>query len=166
MVMKTLCTISRIPKIFRSATEEWGAGDPPVLNMYIYYTRCVLHVFTIYISYVCAYTLYNIYSLTLYLYHIDSIGAKLDAFQAPLAERSQSVTMNITHEKRCVICITKSIYILQYLIPSKPPSLLYDNSPHHPILKMTQLAQKVAALIVGLNVDSQIVSDRYTLFVD
>ena len=44
MVMKTLCTISRIPKIFRSATEEWGAGDPPVLNMYIYYTRCVLHV--------------------------------------------------------------------------------------------------------------------------
>ena len=44
MVMKTLCTISRIPKIFGSATEEWGAGDPPVLNMYIYYILCILHV--------------------------------------------------------------------------------------------------------------------------
>ena len=113
----------------------------------------------------CAYTLYNIYSLTLYLYYIDSIGAKLDAFQAPLAERSQSVTMNITHGKRCVIppkvfilpkvfippkvfFTTKSIYILQHLIPSKPPSLLYDNSPHHPMLKiLTPLAQKVAAHI-------------------
>ena len=68
--------------------------------------------------YVRACTLYNIYSLTLYLYYIDSIGAKLDAFQAPLAERSQSVTMNITHGKRCVI--PPKVFILsKVFIPPK-----------------------------------------------
>ena len=126
----------------------------------IYIHTCVHIHFTIYIHLHCIST------------NIDSIGAKLDAFQAPLAERSQSVTMNITHGKRCVIppkvfilpivfiprkvfFTTKSIYILQHLIPSKPPSLLYDNSPHHPMLKiLTPLAQKVAAHIVS--VDSQI----------
>ena len=103
------------------------------------------------------YTLYNIYSLTLYLYHIDSIGAKLDAFQAPLAERSQSVTMNITHEKRCVIYVSPKVFIFYntWFHQNHPASSMTI----HLIIqcwKFWHLAQKVAPHIVGLGVDSQI----------
>ena len=84
---------------------NWGMGGRwPACAQYVclLYTMCITCV-TIYI-YTCVHKHFTIYiHLHCISTNIDCIGAKLDAFQAPLAERSQSVTMNITHGKRCVI---------------------------------------------------------------
>ena len=139
-----------------------GGQVPRLCSICIFTIHDVYYMCNNIHTYVCAYTLYNIYSLTLYLYYIDSIGAKLDAFQAPLAERSQSVTMNITHEKPCVIYMYHQKYlyftILDSIKTTQPPLWQFTSSSN---------AESSDTLLKRwhLTLWGWVLTVRYTLFV-